>query len=56
MLQKLTYATATSDIFQIMQIIEEIRLYDPFIAERLIALAHEYEYQNILKLIQAKDC
>ncbi|GAK55094.1 two-component hybrid sensor and regulator [Candidatus Vecturithrix granuli] len=55
-LQRLTYATTTADILRITRIIEEIRPYDAVIAERLAALAHEYEYENILKLIQAKDC
>ena len=55
MLQRLAYATATADIFEITRIIEEIRPHDPVIAKRLAALAYDYKYDAILKLIRTKD-
>jgi signal transduction histidine kinase/CheY-like chemotaxis protein len=51
-LERLEQAVARSDMEEIEQAIAEIRAEDPSLAEILANLAHDFEYRQILALIQ----
>jgi len=51
-LENLEHATLDSDVKLINQVIHEIRTHDMALADVLARLAHEFDYDKILKLIQ----
>ncbi len=48
----LEYATLDSDVKLINQVIHDVRSHDAALADALVRLAHEFDYDTILKLIQ----
>jgi CheY-like chemotaxis protein len=51
-LENLEHATLDSDVNLIRQIIHDVRSHDAALADALARLAHEFNYDTILKLIQ----
>ena len=51
-LTNLEQATERSDVQLVLNIIEEIRVYDSALADALAHLANEFDYDEILRLIQ----